>query len=280
MFCRELNRGKCKTYLVACERTRKAALIDPVRDKVERYLAMLAYLDLSLDAVIDTHTHADHRTASFDLRDLTGARTIMHELAPAPQVDVHVEDGQTIAIGDVTLRVFSTPGHTPDSISLLAEDRVFTGDTLLIRGTGRADFAGGDAGAQYDAIMSRLFTLPDETIVLPAHDYRGNTQSTIGEEKRANPRLAGKSREEYVQLMANLGLPLPDKIQEALQANQTAIDDDSVQLPDAARARPCAAARGGGGTRAARGAEAARAARRAGARRVRRGSSGTFRARC
>ena len=231
MLCRELNRGKCKTYLVACERTRKAALIDPVRDKVERYLAMLAYLDLSLDAVIDTHTHADHRTASFDLRDLTGARTIMHELAPAPQVDVHVADGQTIAIGDLELKVLHTPGHTPDSISLLAEDRVFTGDTLLIRGTGRADFAGGDAGAQYDAIMSRLFTLPDETIVLPAHDYRGNTQSTIGEEKRANPRLAGKSREEYVQLMANLGLPLPDKIQEALQANQTAIDDDSVHFP-------------------------------------------------
>ena len=231
MLCRELNRGKCKTYLVACERSRKAALIDPVREKLERYLAMLAYLGLTLDAVMDTHTHADHRTASFDLRDLTGARVFMHRLAPAPQVDVHVEDGQTIAIGDLALRVLHTPGHTPDGISLYAGDRVFTGDTLLVRGTGRADFAGGDAGAQYDAIMSRLFTLPDETIVLPAHDYRGNTQSTIGEEKRANPRLAGKSREEYVQLMANLGLPLPDKIQEALQANQTAIDDDSVRFP-------------------------------------------------
>jgi sulfur dioxygenase len=231
MLCRELNRGKCKTYLVACERTRKAALIDPVRDKLERYLAMLAYLGLTLEAVIDTHTHADHRTATFDLRDLTGARVIMHQLAPAPHVDAHVEDGQSIAIGDLALRVLYTPGHTPDGISLHAGDRVFTGDTLLIRGTGRADFAGGDAGAQYDAITNRLFVLPDETIVLPAHDYRGHTQSTIGEEKRANPRLAGKSRNEYVQLMANLGLPLPDKIQEALQANQTAIEDDSVQFP-------------------------------------------------
>lgn len=231
MLCRELNRGKCKTYLVACERTRKAVLIDPVRDRLERYLAMLAYLDLELDAVIDTHTHADHRTATFDLRDLTGARVIMHRLAPAPHVDVHVEDGQTIAVGDLALHVLHTPGHTPDGISLYTADHVFTGDTLLIRGTGRADFAGGDAGAQYDAIMGRLFKLPDATIVLPAHDYRGHTQSTIGEERRANPRLAGKSREQYVQLMANLGLPLPDKIQEALQANQSAIEDDSVQFP-------------------------------------------------
>jgi glyoxylase-like metal-dependent hydrolase (beta-lactamase superfamily II)/rhodanese-related sulfurtransferase len=231
MLCRELNRGKCKTYLVACERTRSAALIDPVRDKLERYLAMLAYLGLTLETVIDTHTHADHRTATFDLRDLTGARVIMHKLAPAPHVDAHVEDGQSITIGDLALKVLYTPGHTPDGISLHAGDRVFTGDTLLIRGTGRADFAGGDAGAQYDAITNRLFVLPDETIVLPAHDYRGHTQSTIGEEKRVNPRLAGKSRNEYVQLMANLGLPLPDKIQEALQANQTAIEDDSVQFP-------------------------------------------------
>jgi glyoxylase-like metal-dependent hydrolase (beta-lactamase superfamily II)/rhodanese-related sulfurtransferase len=231
MLCRELNRSKCKTYLVACERTRKAVLIDPVRDRLERYLAMLAYLDLTLDAVIDTHTHADHRTATFDLRDLTGARVVMHSRAPAPHVDVHVDDGQTIAIGDVTLTVLYTPGHTPDSMSLYAGDRVFTGDTLLIRGTGRADFSGGDAGAQYDGIMSKLFALPHETLVLPAHDYRGNTRSTIGDEKRANPRLAGKSREEYVHLMANLGLPLPDKIQEALQANQTAIDDDSVRFP-------------------------------------------------
>ena len=231
MLCRELNRGKCKTYLVACMRTHKAALIDPVRDKLERYLAMLAYLKLELEAVIDTHTHADHRTATFDLRELTGAPVIMHSRAPAPHVDVHVEDGQTIPVGDLALKVLYTPGHTPDGISLYAGDRVFTGDTLLIRGTGRADFAGGDAGAQYDSIMGKLFALPDDTIVLPAHDYRGHTQSTIGEEKRANPRLAGRGREAYVDLMANLGLPLPDKIQEALQSNQSAIEDDSVRFP-------------------------------------------------
>lgn len=170
---RELNRGKCKTYLVGCERTRKALLIDPVRDNVSRYLAFLAYHRLELDAIVDTHTHADHPTGSFVLKDLTDARLIMHRRAPVPAVTDHVEHGDTIAAGDVTLRVLYTPGHTPDSISLHVADRVFTGDVLLIGGTGRADFAGGDAGQQYDSITQRLFTLADETLVFPAHDYRG-----------------------------------------------------------------------------------------------------------
>jgi rhodanese-related sulfurtransferase len=128
--------------------------------------------------------------------------------------------------------VLYTPGHTPDGLSLYVGDRVFTGDTLLIHGTGRADFAGGDAGAQYDSITRKLFTLPEETLVFPAHDYRGHTQSTIGAEKRTNPRLAGRSRQQYVELMTNLGLPLPDKIQEALQPNQSAIEDESMRFPD------------------------------------------------
>ena len=175
MLFRELNRGKCKTYLVACERTHKAALIDPIKDKVERYLASLAYFGCKLDAIIDTHTHADHRTASWELHDITGAPVIMHRRAPAPHVDIHTEDGARIAVGTVRLRVFHTPGHTPDGISLYTSDRVFTGDTLLIHGTGRSDFAGGNAGEQYDAITHKLFSLPDETLVFPAHDYRGHT---------------------------------------------------------------------------------------------------------
>jgi glyoxylase-like metal-dependent hydrolase (beta-lactamase superfamily II)/rhodanese-related sulfurtransferase len=231
MLFRELNRGKCKTYLIACERTKKAALIDPLKDKVDRYLAALAYFGCELDAIIDTHTHADHRTASWELHDITGAPVMMHRRAPAPHVDVHVEDGQLIPIGDERLRVFHTPGHTPDGISLVAGNRVLTGDTLLIHGTGRCDFAGGDAGAQYDAIVHKLFTLPDETLVLPAHDYRGHTQSTIGEEKRTNPRVVGRTREAYIHLMNNLGLTLPDKIQEVLQPNQSAIEDESMQFP-------------------------------------------------
>src|ERR1700674_545650 len=183
----ELNRGKCKTYLLACERTRKAALIDPVKEHVARYLALLAYHDLKLDALIDTHTHADHPTGCFALAGLVETRLIMHRRAPAPPANVHVEHGDTIEIGDAMLQVLHTPGHTPDSISLYTGERVFTGDVLLIDGTGRADFAGGDAGTQYDAITERLFALPDETLVFPAHDYRGNTHPTIGHEKRQNP---------------------------------------------------------------------------------------------
>jgi glyoxylase-like metal-dependent hydrolase (beta-lactamase superfamily II)/rhodanese-related sulfurtransferase len=231
MLFRELNRGKCKTYLLACENTHKAALIDPIKDKVDRYLATLAYYGCKLDAIIDTHTHADHRTASWELHDLTGAPVVMHRRAPAPHVDTHVEDGQPIPIGTLRLRVFHTPGHTPDGISLYTENRVFTGDTLLIHGTGRCDFAGGDAGEQYDAITQKLFALPDETLVFPAHDYRGHTHSTIGEEKRTNPRVSGRAREAYIELMNNLGMPLPDKIQEALQPNQSAIEDESMHFP-------------------------------------------------
>lgn len=232
MLFRELNRGKCKTYLVACERTRRAVLIDPLRNHVERYLAMLAYERLTLDALIDTHTHADHPTGSFLLKDLTDSRLIMHRRAPVPAANEHVDDGDTIRIGDLELSVLYTPGHTPDSMSLHTGNFVFTGDVLLIGGTGRADFAGGDAGQQYDAITTKLFTLPDETVVFPSHDYRGNLSSTIGREKRQNPRIAGRSREEYVSLMASIGFPLPDKIQEVLQPNQTAIDDDQARFPD------------------------------------------------
>ncbi len=231
----ELNRGKCKTYLIACERTRKAAIIDPVKDNVSRYLAYLAYQQLKLDVVVDTHTHADHPTGSFLLRDLTDARLVMHRRAPVPAVTEHVEHGDVITAGDVQLRVLYTPGHTPDSISLCAGDRVYTGDVLLIGGTGRADFAGGDSGQQYDSIVLKLFALPDATLMFPAHDYRGNTSSTIGHEKRHNPRIAGRTRAQYTELMASLNFPLPDKIQEVLQPNQTAIDDDKAKFPDLAQ---------------------------------------------
>jgi glyoxylase-like metal-dependent hydrolase (beta-lactamase superfamily II)/rhodanese-related sulfurtransferase len=235
MLFHELNRGNCKTYLVGCGRTGKALLIDPIKERVDRYIATLAYHGLKLEYVVDTHTHADHRAGTWELRDLTGARAVMYKRAPAPRVDVHLEDGDHLRVGDLHLTVLHTPGHTPDSISLYCEDRVFTGDTLLVHATGRADFAGGDPGAQYDSITQKLFALPDSTLVFPAHDYRGHTHSTIGEEKRANPRLAGRTRAAYVELMNNLGLPLPEKIQEALQANQSAIEDDSVKFPSLAK---------------------------------------------
>jgi len=231
MLFHEINRSACKTYLLAADPGGAAVLIDPAKDHVDRYIAVLAYFGCRLEMVIDTHTHADHRTASWDLHELLGAPVVMHRRAPAPHVDVHVEDGQELSVGPLRLRVLHTPGHTPDGISVHVQDRVFTGDTLLIHGTGRADFAGGDAGAQFDSITRKLFALPDETLVFPAHDYRGHSHSTIGEEKRTNPRVAGHTREAYVELMNNLGLPLPEKIQEALQANLSAIEDGSVHFP-------------------------------------------------
>lgn len=231
MIFQELNLGKCKTYLIGCENTHRAVIVDPVRERIDRYLSLLAYQGLRLDDLIDTHTHADHRTATFELKDLTRANVIMHRRAPAPYVDIHVDDGDTVTVGDISIKILYTPGHTPDSISLYVKDKVLTGDTLLIRGTGRCDFAGGDASAQFDAITQKLFQLPDETQVYPAHDYRGNTMSTIGDEKRLNPRVAGRTKEAYVDIMNNLGLPLPDKIQEVLQPNQTALDDDRIAFP-------------------------------------------------
>ena len=235
MIFQELNRGNCKTCLIGCERTRTAMLVDPVKERVDRYLAILAYHGLQLEYVAETHTHADHRTGAWDLRDLAGARVVMHRRAPAPNVDIHLDDGNRLYVGEIGLTALHTPGHTPDSISLVAEDRVFTGDTLMIRATGRADFAGGNAGDQYDSITGKLFSLHDSMLIFPSHDYRGNTQSTIGEEKRANPRIAGRTRDAYVELMNNLGLPLPEKIQEALQSNQSAIEDDSVKFPSFAQ---------------------------------------------
>jgi glyoxylase-like metal-dependent hydrolase (beta-lactamase superfamily II)/rhodanese-related sulfurtransferase len=235
MLFHELNRAGCKTYLLACEQTRRGVLIDPNKDRTDRYLAVLAYYRINLDLIIDTHTHADHRTGTWDLRDLTGARVVMHRLASAPHVDIHVDDGGQLEVGTLKLGILHTPGHTPDSISIVTGDRVFTGDTLMIRGTGRADFAGGDPGEEFDSITNKLFVLPETTLVFPAHDYRGHTSSTIGEEKRLNPRLAGKTRAAYMELMNNLHLPLPDKIQEALQANETAIEDDSIKFPSFAQ---------------------------------------------
>jgi sulfur dioxygenase len=235
MSFRELNRGKCKTYLALCESRHVAALIDPVRDRTDRYLALLAYFGCRLELIIDTHTHADHRSGSNELAELTGAPVAMHRRAPEPHVAIHVVDGQVLKVGDIELRVLYTPGHTPDSISLYTGDRVFTGDVLLIHGTGRCDFAGGDPGAGYDSITDQLFTLPEQTLVFPAHDYRGHTQSTIGEEKHSNPRVAGRSRAAYVDLMNNLGLPLPDGIQESLQPNQSEIEASSIAFPNLAQ---------------------------------------------
>ncbi|RMG99511.1 MAG: MBL fold metallo-hydrolase [Deltaproteobacteria bacterium] len=225
----ELNFAHCKTYLVTDGR--EALLVDPVRERLPTYEARLAEGGLRLVGVVETHTHADHLMIGRAGKARLGAPVFMHRASPSPLVDVHVDEGDRIAVGSGALSVLHTPGHTPDSISLVGEGFVLTGDTLLIGGSGRTDFAGGDPGAQYDAITQKLFALPDETVVYPGHDYRGRTSSTIGEEKRTNQRLAGVDRKAYIERMNNLGLPVPERIQEVLQVNQSGCEAEEVPFP-------------------------------------------------
>ena len=232
MILSELNGESCKTYLIADEGRGHAVLVDPLFAHVDRYIAVLAYHRLELDLVIDTHTHADHLSGCPQLRSLIGPRFAMQKWAPSPAVDVHLDDGEEVPVGDLRVRVLHTPGHTPDGMSLLVEDNVLTGDTLFIGGSGRTDFAGGDAGAQFDAVTRKLFTLPDDTVVRPGHDYRGNTTSTIGREKQTNPRLANRTRQDYIELMNNLQLSPPQNIQEVLQPNQSALGSNEISFPD------------------------------------------------
>ncbi len=207
------------TYLIASRRGGEALIIDPVLDKVDRYLQLLTELDLKLVKAIDTHVHADHITGMGALRDRTRCITVMGEASGVDVVSVRVGDGDCIDIEGVSLRALYTPGHTDDSYSFTMEDRVFTGDTLLIRGTGRTDFQNGDPVAQYDSLFNKLLKLPEETLVYPAHDYKGDTVSTIGEERACNPRLQVASRDEYVDLMSNLNLPNPKMMDVAVPAN-------------------------------------------------------------
>ena len=207
------------SYLLASRHGGEALILDPVLEKADRYCQLLRELDLKLVKAVDTHLHADHVTCLGELRDRTHCITIMGEQSKADVVSMRVADGDKVTIEGLTLDVLYTPGHTDDSYSFLMGDRVFTGDTLLIRGTGRTDFQNGSSRAQYDSIFNRLLKLPEETLVFPAHDYKGDTVSTIGEEKRYNPRLQVKSVDEYVELMANLKLPNPKMMDVAVPAN-------------------------------------------------------------
>jgi len=207
------------SYLLASRAGGEALIIDPVLEKVDRYLQLIAELDLRLLKAVDTHLHADHITGLGALRDRTHCITVMGENTKADVVSMRLAEGDRLTIEGVSMDVLYTPGHTDDSYSFLMGDRVFTGDTLLIRGTGRTDFQNGDARAQYDSIFGKLLRLPEDTLVYPAHDYKGDTVSTIGEEKRYNPRLQIKSVDEYVALMASLNLPNPKMMDVAVPSN-------------------------------------------------------------
>jgi glyoxylase-like metal-dependent hydrolase (beta-lactamase superfamily II)/rhodanese-related sulfurtransferase len=207
------------TYLLASRPGGEALIIDPVIEKVERYLQLVNELDLKLVKAVDTHLHADHITGLGALRDRTHCITVMGEMSKVDVVSMRLSEGDKLTIEGVALDVLYTPGHTDDSYSFRMNDRVFTGDTLLIRGTGRTDFQNGDAHAQYDSIFNKLLKLPDDTLVFPAHDYKGETVTTIGEEKRWNPRLQVTSVDEYAALMASLNLPNPKMMDVAVPAN-------------------------------------------------------------
>ena len=207
------------TYLLASRHGGEALIIDPVLERVDRYIQLLQELDLRLVKAIDTHLHADHITGLEALAERTRCITVMGEQTKADVVSIRVGDGDRVGIEGLTLEALYTPGHTDDSYSYIMPDRVFTGDTLLIRGTGRTDFQNGDPRAQYESLFGRLLKLPDETMVYPAHDYKGDTVSTIGEEKSFNPRLQVKSVDEYVDLMSHLNLPNPKMMDVAVPAN-------------------------------------------------------------
>jgi len=206
------------TYLVGDRQARVVALVDPVHEQVERDLARVAALGLRLVHTIETHLHADHVTSGNELAERCGSLPVVHRDSHVACEALRVVGGDRVKIGAIELRVIETPGHTPESVSYLLEDRVLTGDALLVGTCGRTDFQGGDAGQLWDSVHERLFTLPDDTRVFPAHDYKGRTESRIGDEKKNNARLL-RSRAEFVALMEHLDLPRPRLIDVALPAN-------------------------------------------------------------
>ncbi|ACE82758.1 MBL fold metallo-hydrolase [Cellvibrio japonicus] len=220
------------TYLIACDKTRQAALIDTVKSEVPKYLQLLQELNLTLVYALDTHTHADHITGAGALREATGCTTLLGEQAHSVCVSHALGDGDVIAIGTLALKALYTPGHTDDSYTYLLDDAgesyAFTGDTLLIRGTGRTDFQNGSATDQYHSLFNKLLTLPAGTWVYPGHDYKGWMRSTIGEEQAHNPRLQVKDIHAYLELMNNLKLPNPKLMDIAVPANRACGDTDST----------------------------------------------------
>lgn len=232
MIFRQLfdNTSFTYTYLVGSRQGGEALIIDPVLEHVDHYLRLFRELDLKLVKAIDTHLHADHVTGLGKLRDHTHCITLMGEKSKVDVVSMRVADGDSVNIEGISMKAFYTPGHTDDSYCFLMNDRIFTGDTLLIRGTGRTDFQNGDAGKQYDSIFNRLLTLPSETLVYPCHDYKGDTVSTIGEECAFNPRLQVSSKQEYVDMMNKLNLPNPKLMDVAVPANlQIGLQQDDLR---------------------------------------------------
>ena len=207
------------TYLIASSIGREALIIDPVLDNINEYISLLNELDLKLVKVIDTHIHADHVTGASKLKDITKCTTIMGDHTPAESVEIKVKDDEYINLDSLKIRAMYTPGHTSDSYSFLMNNYLFSGDTLLINGTGRTDFQNGNSKDAYDSIFNKLLKLPDETLLYPAHDYKGEKVSTIGKEKKQNPRLQVSGVDEYIKIMNNLDLKKPAQLESNVSRN-------------------------------------------------------------
>ena len=207
------NKSYTYTYLIASSKGREAIIIDPVLENVHEYIELLNQLDLKLVKVIDTHIHADHVTGASKLKNETNCQTVMGEYTPADVVDFKVKDGEEIKIDQLKIKAIYTPGHTSDSFSFLLNNHLFSGDTLLINGTGRTDFQNGSSKDAYNSIFNKLLKLPEETLLYPGHDYNGKKVSTLGNEKKFNPRLQVNSVDQYIEIMSNLKLSEPNQIQ-------------------------------------------------------------------
>jgi len=238
MIFEHFTTGGCQSYLVGCEQSCAAALIDPEAGQVDRYLAAAARDGLRIHYLIDTHTHADHFSASRVLAQRLGVPVVMHRESPARLVDLRVDDGEMVVVGSLRLQCLYTPGHTRDSMCLVAADRVFTGDTLLIGATGRTDLPTGDPGALYDSLFGRLMKLDPELLVYPAHEYKGRSHTTIGRELAENPRLQQRDKAAFIAMMQNLNLTMPVHITEALRTNVSGGRTVSQLLAEAAASVP------------------------------------------
>jgi glyoxylase-like metal-dependent hydrolase (beta-lactamase superfamily II)/rhodanese-related sulfurtransferase len=238
MMFEQIATGGCQSYLVGCTETCAAALIDPEVSQVDRYIALAARNGLRIRYVIDTHTHADHFSATRELARQLEIPTVMHRASPAPGVDLRVDDGEMLIVGRLRLRVLHTPGHTSDSMCLVADDRVFTGDTLLIGATGRTDLPTGDPEALYDSLFYHVLRLDPALKVYPAHEYKGRAFSTIGAEAASNPRLLKQDRVAFIAMMRNLNLTRPTHITEALRTNMSGGKTVEQMLAEAAATVP------------------------------------------
>jgi glyoxylase-like metal-dependent hydrolase (beta-lactamase superfamily II)/rhodanese-related sulfurtransferase len=238
MIFEQVASGGCQSYLLGCADTCAGALIDPEVSQIDRYTALAARDGLRIRFVIDTHTHADHFSAARQVAASLGALRVMHRASPAPAIDLRVDDGESIALGKLRLQVLHTPGHTADSMCLVGEDRVFTGDTLLIGGTGRTDLPSGDPDALYDSLFNRLLKLDPALLVYPAHDYKGRSHSTLGDEIATNPRLQQRERAAFVAMMKSLDLSMPTHLTEALRTNMSGGKTVAQMLAEAAASVP------------------------------------------